>query len=220
MKQWSRTAGLAIALTAASGIASPEAVPPQELAKWLKDIIAKDATARRNALIGFTRCDVDCRASIPKLVELYPKAASPVERESLMDAIIAIVNSMESRYSLDAQLAKKPAARIGPEAECRRVASVMTPVVSKPPSDAELQAWMGTSELLARCGTAAEVPVFVELLKASELFVRASAAEGLGRIGPDAKDAIPALEALAKAARPGGIQDKYQRAIDRIRRKP
>lgn len=51
------------------------------------------------------------------------------------------------------------------------------------------------------------VPELIRGLQANNFLVQAAAARALGRIGPDAKSAIPALEEAARDADPGVLRE-------------
>lgn len=168
--------------------------------------------------MNISACGGECRSAAPALAEIY-QTGTPQEREAVVGALTGIVNAIETHYVTEAQLSKtKPSRRVAQDPECRLIAPLLVPAVSKAPADAVSDSgWMAASELLGRCGTAKEVPVFVALLAAADTMVRMSAAEGLQRIGPAAQAAIPALQALSDKTSPGGIRDKYQRALDQVR---
>jgi HEAT repeat protein len=60
------------------------------------------------------------------------------------------------------------------------------------------------------------VPALVEALKDKEGDVRRSAAVGLGQFGAAAKEAIPALQAVAQSDRDGRVRESAAVALSRI----
>jgi hypothetical protein len=60
------------------------------------------------------------------------------------------------------------------------------------------------------------VPVLIGLLGHHHDSMREKAAETLGRVGPDAKQAVAALKTLAAEDRYAGVRDKAREAIRKI----
>src|SRR5690242_19899640 len=84
-------------------------------------------------------------------------------------------------------------------------------------SSEEKERLIAVRTLSQRKGDAAEVvPALIEALKDRESDVRRSAAIGLGTFGEKAKEAIPALQAVAKNDRDARVREAARVALSRI----
>jgi HEAT repeat protein len=82
-------------------------------------------------------------------------------------------------------------------AELARRGGSVAPEVARLLGDDDLVAAMAASEVLARTGKPA-VPALLDALKTGNRRARGWAAHALGRIGPDAREAVPALTDMSK----------------------
>src|SRR4051812_38352888 len=84
-------------------------------------------------------------------------------------------------------------------------------------SPQEKERLIAVRTLSQRKGDAAEVvPALIEALKDREADVRRSAAIGLGTFGEKAKEAVPALEAVARNDRDARVREAARVALSRI----
>ncbi|MGA2066611.1 MAG: HEAT repeat domain-containing protein [Thermoguttaceae bacterium] len=158
---------------------------------------ARQALPELRALVAKSPSSIMGTAAVRTLGEIGPAA-----REAIPD-ILACLKSLDAADQRDAIDAL---AKIAPNDD--RV----TRLFQEQLDNADLG--YTAAEALARVGRAA-VPILLAVLQKGNQDGRKYAAMGLGRLGPDALDAIPALMAALPGAGPG-LQTELLKAIGKI----
>lgn len=162
----------------------------------LRDALAlEDPIVRLNAPRALAKLGQVARPALPALL--------PLARGELAQDLYALP-ATEAILAIDPD---------SPEAH-----ALFGPLVASLGSPERKAGSVCATELLLNCGkwAAPAVPDLVGLLKGSQPMVRERAARVLGAIGPDAKEAAPAIEALARAEEDPGVRMALENALKSI----
>jgi hypothetical protein len=112
----------------------------------------------------------------------------------------------------------RPASRAADEPECREIHDLVRAIVPEAPEGKGmpgLTVFLNAMQLFGDCGGKSDVPLLVSMLK-DDNFQRVAALQALRSIGPDAAEALPALEALSGKLSPG-VQMSLDETLKPIR---
>jgi HEAT repeat protein len=153
---------------------------------------------------------VRCGAAMVALSRIDPKAK---ELQGAYQLVIGKLLEDERQGSFGA---RATGARL--LGDCGPAAISTVPALTKLLKDAEGDVRVAVAEALLKIAPEAQsdkaLPVLIEALKHPDLLVRRRAAEALGGRGPQAKDALPALRAVAQDPEP----EVRQAAADAVKR--
>lgn len=145
---------------------------PSDIAPLVKQLKSKDPLERRQAAAGLGE-----------------------RGESAKSAAPALVAALKDKDEFVRRMAVRSLGQIGADPD------VAIPALKGLLKDDDKGVIEAVGETFAKLGKAA-VPALADMLKNSDPLVKKTSALALGKIGPDAKDAVPALIAAFKADTP------------------
>jgi HEAT repeat protein len=161
----------------------------------------KETTIRRKAVESLKKIGPPARTVVPALVEALKEVDGDIRHYAVetlgglgQEAKPAMPRLIESLNDRDTDIriqAVRALARIDPKAK-EVVPSLQTLL-----HDSERDVRLEVLDALGQCGKPAVAPL-IESLKDLDSNILIHAAESLGRIGPEAKEALPALRPLLK----------------------
>lgn len=201
---------LAVCLLSAVAVAAAPAAEPKEtvfdgktLDQWLKVLGEKDPEPRTRAVLALSQFGPAARDAVPTLISMLKETRDKPEARYLRQCVVTALGSIgpDAKDAIPEllPLLKEPFAgneicfaiiRIGsaPEDDERRaVSSLLLRITCRVPNPL-----LNNPEFLQTYSSRL-TPHLIAFLKADEPDTRYRAAQALSRIGPKAKDAIPAL---------------------------
>jgi hypothetical protein len=187
--------------------------------KILADMKSAEVDTRREAVLALAELGDRAKEGIPDLAQAVLDkdrslrlAALDALKKLAGDAKPAVPNLAKALSSMDAatrQKAIQVLAALGPDAQ--PAASALVALL------ADKEHWEPASQALVRIGKGA-VPALTKGLDSSSALTRQKSARCLGEIGPDARDALPALTARAQTDASVSVREDATTAIGRIKR--